>query len=107
MIEALLKWSGLLGSALATGAIFYSWLTSRSKDNSVRLTFVEGKVIEHGTTIALIQTELSHLPDKDMVTDLRIEIAKLSGVVGRLDAQLTGLSQTVGRVDTFLRDGDK
>lgn len=100
-------WLGRIGTLLGLGAIFYTWMTSRSKDNSNRLDTIEQRVADHGQSIKTVETELAHLPDKDVVNELKLEITRLTGTVGQLGEKVTGLDRTVRNVDTYLRKEDK
>lgn len=102
-MEVIKEWAGLLGTVLAIGAMFYSWLTSQSKANSNRLNDVEKKINTHETILTKMENEFRHLPDKDMVTDLKIEITRLAGTVSTLGEKVGGMDRAVRKMDTYLR----
>jgi hypothetical protein len=62
---------------------------------------------DHDKRIQAVEGELRHLPDKDMVNELKLAISDLNGTVKAMDAQLNGLSYTVKSIDGYLRDDSK
>ncbi|GGB55201.1 hypothetical protein GCM10011316_29090 [Roseibium aquae] len=100
--ETLKDWASLIAVLLSLGAIVHSWLTSRVKVNSEHLKAVDQKLIELDRRIQAAESELSHLPAKDDVLELKLALAELRGTVGRLDESLSGVSRTVHRVEDYL-----
>ncbi len=84
----------LIGLISISSAV-YVFFTSTSKANSETLAL-------HEARISAIETEIKHLPDKDDVTDLKIEITRLAGTVGRLDEATKGISRVVTRIDSYM-----
>lgn len=94
------------GPVIAVGGVVYTWLTSRSTQNSLELKVALEKLVEHDRRIQSMESELKHLPDKDAVTELKLAIAELKGTVGRMDEQIGSVGRTVHRIDDFLRRDD-
>lgn len=104
--DTLNEWASLIAVLMSLGAIVHSWLMSRVKVNSEHLKAVDQKLIEHDRRIQSAESELSHLPAKDDVLELKLALAELRGTVGRLDESLSGVSRTVHRVEDYLmREG--
>ncbi|MBD8890164.1 DUF2730 family protein [Roseibium litorale] len=108
MIDGLKDWATLANTALAIGAIIYSWLTGKAKVNEERLKTVDAKLTDHDRRIQAAESELQHLPAKEDVMELKLALAELRGTVGRLDESLNGISRTVRRVeDHLMKDGGR
>lgn len=95
--------ASLISTVLALCALFYTWLTSRSKDNATQLASMNKKVVDHNSRIERIENELHHLPQKDDLADLRLALVQLEGTVKQHAAISNGTAQTVQRLDEFLR----
>lgn len=96
---------GFIGPALGIAAMFYTWLTSRSVVNSKRLDGMEDEVATNTADIRDIKNEIKHLPDKDMVTELKLSIMGIEGTVDGLAKSLGGVEITVRRIDDYMREG--
>jgi len=94
-IETLKNLAALISTVLSVAAVIYVFFTSASKRNTTTLA-------DHETRVAAIENELKHLPDKDDVTDLKLEITRLTGTVGRLDEATKGISRVVTRIDSYM-----
>lgn len=101
------NWLGALALIVSLGGAFYAWLTSRSKDNSSRLDDHEEKLNGQEKRLASVEHELKHVPNKDDINDLRLEISNLNGSVGRISENLKNVNTTVSRVEDYLLKGDK
>lgn len=101
-VSDLKSWLGAIALFLSIGTTLYTFVTFRSKNNSGKLTDLEGKVIKNTTDIAKMENEFKHLPDSEDVVELKLAISKLDGVVGRLEESMSGMSRTVRRTEDFL-----
>lgn len=59
------------------------------------------------TRMTMVERELSHLPSKDSVTEVKMEIGKLNGDVGKLYVELKGIGRQVHMLDEYLRQREK
>lgn len=64
-------------------------------------------LIDHDRRIQALEGELKHLPDKDTVTDLKIALAELRGIVATMGETVGSVSRTVHRIDDYLREREK
>lgn len=101
------NWAGALALIVSLGGTFYAWMTSRSKDNSSRLDEYSDKLEGHEKRLVTVEHELKHVPNKDDINDLRLEISNLNGSVGRISENLKNVNTTVSRVEDYLLKGDK
>lgn len=106
------------GYILAVANAVYTWWIGRQKDHKAEieglraaLTEAERERREAGTAtelrIAKLENDMRHLPDKELVTDIRLALAKLEGTVGQFGEKLTGVAHIVGVIDESLRNKAK
>lgn len=100
------QWLARLGPVLGLGALFYAWLTSRSTKNSQRLDKVEELQVQQTLLLEKIATELEHRPRQDSVTELKIEITRLTGTVKVLASEVGSVKSSVDLMDGWLRKGN-
>lgn len=81
----------------------FAYVNSRSKAKSEELRKLEDRLDIADKQILSLQNELKHLPDKDLITDIRLALAKLEGTVGQFGEKLTGVAHIVGVIDESLR----
>lgn len=100
--DTLRDWAGVFAFLISLGTMVYAFLTSKSRANEEKITNLQERAERHSSRIDKIETDISHMPAKDDVTDLKLNLAELKGVVGRLDEGMSGMSKTVTRVEEFL-----
>jgi len=104
-----------LNTIIAIGTAAYTFLTSGAKQTAADLTnhkkvvseqlaAFDKKNAEHDRRIQAVEGELKHLPDKDMVTDLRLALAELKGNVGALTGEMGSIARTVRRIEDYLQE---
>lgn len=82
--------------------LFWSWHTrsqsaseARVKRLEERLDLVEDKQIT-------VEEQMKHLPTKEDIAGLRIQLADTLGLIGRQGAEITSMSHAVNRIDNYL-----
>lgn len=101
-IADLKDWFGLIAVIISLGTVVYAFLTARSSVNSKRINSLDERVSGHGSRLQDLESEVKHLPNKDMVMDIKLAMEELNGKVGRLEVSLGGFSGTVRRIDDYL-----
>jgi septal ring factor EnvC (AmiA/AmiB activator) len=101
-ITVLKNWLGAVALIVSLSGVVYAWLTSRSKDNTSRLNSVETDLVDHGTRIQSIENELKHMPSKDDVNELKLQMSEMDGSIGRMSENLRSVNKTVNRVEEYL-----
>lgn len=96
-----------IAAVLGAGLSIWNFIQSPSKSNASAIEKLVAKLTDHDRRIQTVEGELKHLPDKDMVYELRVAIIELQGTVKALDMQLGAVGKTVGNIDTYLRKDDK
>ncbi len=101
-ITFLKDWLGLISVAIAVGTSIYAWITSRSSVNEKAILVLHEKYAVHEGRLRDLENEMRHMPAKDDVTELKITIAEMKGVIGKLDTTVEGVGRTVRRMEDFL-----
>ena len=103
MDSQVLAWLALAAAAISNGLTVWNFVQSPSRAAAAAVVKLTELVVAQDKRIQALEAELRHLPSKDSVNELKLTIAHLEGVIGRLEEQLTAVSATVRRVDDFLR----
>jgi predicted nucleic acid-binding Zn-ribbon protein len=72
--------------------------------NANALASINTTLVDHDRRLMSVENELKHLPSAEHVNDLKLEISKLAGLVGRLEEQMASVSRTTHRIDDYLRE---
>lgn len=106
-------WLALILSMIALGTIATGWFTAGGKKALTALDEYKIKAANdakdtdkridgHETRIGQIENELAHLPGKDELTELKLEIARMSGEVGKFGVMVGALQKSVNRIEQYL-----
>lgn len=106
-ILALTPYLGLLISLFTAAALIKNNLTSGEKGLDERLKKVEGKLIEHDRRIQTAQSDIEHLPDREITHRLEISLTEISGRLNTLDERLKPIAATSGRLQEYLLEQAK
>lgn len=93
-------------AVLAAGLAIWNFFQSPSKENATAISGMVSKLTDHDRRIQHVENELEHLPNKDMVHELRLALVELQGTVRSLDNQVSTVNRTVANIDGYLRKGD-
>lgn len=121
--------NSLMPIVLPVAGAIYTFFSTRSKANDARLddltkrldkaeleltaaghnanalATIDHALVDHDKRLMTVEGELRHLPSAEHVNDLKLEISKLAGLVGRLEEQMASVSRTTHRIDDWLREG--
>jgi uncharacterized coiled-coil protein SlyX len=86
----------------AIGAV-YTFFATRSARADKALADIGKRLDEVEKRVQTLESEMAHLPNKDLITELRLALAKLEGTVGALNERVGGVAHTVGLIDESLR----
>ena len=107
MAEEIKAWLSLISLAVALAGILYTWITARAKNNSSEITGIKDAQKHHDRRIQAIESELLHLPAKDDVHKMNIEIAQMQGAIATISAQVASMNLGMGRLEQFLLQKEK
>jgi hypothetical protein len=106
-VNPIVVWVSLILSIVTLAGMLKTWLSSGEKEIDERLGVAEKTLINHDRRVQTVESELKHLPDKDMVMDLKLAMAELKGTVSTLGETVGSVSRTVHRIDDYLREDTK
>lgn len=97
--------SQYLGLVLAVIAILghaKGYFSSGEKTLTARVDKVETKLVEYDRRIQGVEGELKHLPDKDTVNKLQIDMTDLKGQIALIAKSSDATERATRRVEEFL-----
>jgi hypothetical protein len=106
-VNPIVVWVSLILSVVTLAGMLKTWLSSGEEEIDERLEVAEKTLINHDRRVQTVESELKHLPDKDMVMDLKLAMAELKGTVSTLGETVGSVSRTVHRIDDYLREDAK
>lgn len=106
-------WLSVFSTALAIGAIVYTWLTRSGKEASEKVSRLEVKleaaIAERDRKIDLVEDriarvegELKGVPDRESVHKMQLEMERMRGTIEVLNERLVPLAAISGRLQEFL-----
>lgn len=98
-MEELRAWAPILVS-LAT--LIYAIASNRGKAASDRVTRLEAKAENSAQTVAKLEIEMSHLPDKDVSHRLELAIAGLKTDVATLGERIKPIAAMAERAQAIV-----
>jgi hypothetical protein len=119
--QILQDWIAFAALALSFGSTIYMYLTAGDRANSgkikeindaiavsdekidARVAMLSERLNAHATRIDRVENELRHMPDKDVITELKLAMGDLKGELGKLSVSFAGVQRTVSLIDEHLR----
>ena len=102
-VELVAKWLGALALLISIMNTFWAYLTREARTAIQRQGELTSKVITHDRRIQTLEHEINHMPGKDEIHEVKVEITEVRGALSRLEEALSGTSKTVERIDEYLR----
>ena len=102
--------SQYLGLALAVIALLAhakGYFSSGEKTLTARVEKTEAKLIEHDRRIQKTESEIEHLPDRDMAHRLELAVEKMSGRLDTMAETLKPIRATTERMNELLMEQGK
>ncbi|WP_026784223.1 DUF2730 family protein [Pleomorphomonas koreensis] len=103
------QYAALALAFIALAGHLKNWLSSGEKDLektvaslAVDTEATEKKVIEHDRRIQTLEGEVKHLPNKDAVHNLQLDLTELKGHVATMAKSAEATERTTRRVEEFL-----
>lgn len=69
-----------------------------------RIVRIEGRMDQVEDKLLTVDERLKHLPTKEDIQSIAIQLERVLGTVSRQDAQFTAMSRTVNRIDDYMRE---
>jgi hypothetical protein len=84
--------------------MLWSWHTKSQSAAADRVKKLEDRLDHVEDRQISLEGEFKHLPTKDDISALRIQLADVLGKVNVQENSLTAIARTVNRIDDFLRE---
>lgn len=97
--------SGLVALALSSMnliAHIRTMMSQGEKKLDERVTKVETKLVEHDRRVQTVESEMKHLPDRDMAHRLELAVEKMSGRLDTMAETLKPIRATTERMNELL-----
>jgi len=93
---------------ISLGAVFYVWLTARSRGNEKGLKTLGETVTNLDRRIVKIEGEMEHLPTKEGQHRLELAMSEMAGDMKQMAEALKSHNMTVRRMeDVLMKRGNK
>lgn len=102
MMGDLRNWLGVVAIIISLLTSVYAWLTSKAKANAEHLKTVDKSLTDLDRRVQSVEAEQKHMPSKDDVNQLKLDIAEMKGAMQALDGEVKGVSRTIRRVEDYL-----
>ncbi len=93
---------GLLGMLVSIANIVWTWHTRSQSAAADRVTKIETRLDVIEDKQITVEEQMKHLPTKEDIAGLRIQLADTLGLIGRQGAEITSMSHAVNRIDNYL-----
>lgn len=102
-VELAAKWLGAVALLISIMNTFWAYLTREARTAIQRQGELTTKVITHDRRIQTLEHEIKHMPGKEEIHQVKIDMTKMRGAIDRIEESLSGTSKTVERIDDYLR----
>lgn len=121
-LQELMPWLVATSTLLSIGTLLNQLLTSAPKANAQKITDLQTEMhavrtelqaelhavrSDHGNRLQIVESEVRHLPNKDMIHDLALSIAELKTDIIKWAAATEQSARTSTRVENFLLEHGK
>lgn len=96
------KYLGALALIVAIANTVWVWLTKSGQDLQDKLEKLEDDLDETCSRVQSIEGELKHLPSKDSVNALLVQLERVNGTLSTQKSELDSVGRTVRRIEDAL-----
>lgn len=104
MLSALPIMIGLVSLLVSTANIVWTWISKGQTATADRVKKTEDDVDRLELRVLQLEGDYKHLPTKEDITGLKIQLENVLGKVATTQSELGSVSRAVGRIDDFLRE---
>ncbi len=102
--EEIKTWVAIAIGAVSLAGTAWTFLSHRSRDNSSKLEELQGRMSETEASVKSLAREMEHLPSKEQVHQLELNMTELGGAVKAIGETVRSLRHTTESIDGFLRN---
>ncbi|MEP9402051.1 DUF2730 family protein [Sphingomonas silueang] len=114
MTQHLQMWISIVALALTAINVVWSWVVQSRSAAASKLAEVVAKVAEvecdvedHGRRIQSVESDLKHLPSRQEIADLKLQLAEISGHLRVVESEMTGAVRAIRRFEDHLIEGGR
>ncbi len=105
--ETFRTWLQVLSVVLIPiGAVIYTWIATRDKDNSQHIKAVESalttKIADHAILISQLESKISHVPSNVDFSKLLSDLRAMQATQDAAHREVHGMRQAIHRIEDFL-----
>lgn len=100
-VQALISVLALL---VGIGNVIWTWISKSQSAAADRVKKIEEEQDALDIRLIKLEAEFQHLPTKEDVSALRLQIETLSGMLKQQASEIGSVSRTVRRIDDYLRE---
>lgn len=101
-IQPLMPWLSFVAILISVGSSVTMFLTSGARKNGEKIDAQDKKLIEHDRRIQTVENEMRHLPNKDTVNKLQVDMTDLKGQISLIAKSSEATERATRRVEEFL-----
>lgn len=94
-LAPIVPWLSLIALLISIGSSVTMFLTSGAKNNATKLA-------EHDHRISRLENDIAHMPSKESVHQLQIDLTEMKGQIGVMAKSSEVTERTTRRVEEFL-----
>lgn len=95
-------WTVSIPVLISLATIVYAHLRTRRTDVDDRFKLGSDRMDRHERRIQSIEQQIAAMPGKDDIHVLHLDIAKISGSLGRMEAVMEGNAKIMQRLETIV-----
>jgi hypothetical protein len=89
-------------TALGLANALWSWMNKGEAATAKRLDEIEETQLDHGRRIQSAESDLKHVPSKEDISGLKLQLSDMSGKLNTAESELGGVARTVRRIEDHL-----
>jgi phage shock protein A len=101
-LSIIMPWVGAALSIIALGTQIKAIISSGERKLEERVSKVEVKLIEHDRRVQAVENEMKHLPDRETVHKLQIDLTEMKGQMATMVKSSEATERATRRVEDFL-----
>jgi hypothetical protein len=87
---------------LSIGAMFYTFISSRQKNNARLFAALNTRIDEMEKRMTRAEAHLDNAPSGEDIHGIQLQMERMSGVLGRMEAVMEGNAQIMGRLESIV-----
>lgn len=97
-------WQAIGGVGVLLGIVnlLLTWLNSSRQPTVQKLTELECDVEDQGKRLAKVENTIQHMPTKDDLTGVKIQLTEMIGSLRVVESELAATGRTMRRVEEHL-----